>query len=230
MWRDLDRAQAAQPRRLHLHFSDRLWASDPAAAARRVEALARRHPLTVTLHDLPQPSDGDDSHRRRADCYRHVIAAARGVVCNSHWEAGLVAALPAGTGRGAQRGDPAAGGSGRGGRGRFGVGARSACSASSIRARATSRRSTPPPRWPRPVDRRSPWSPSAPCPPVTPPPPNSSARTRAGAVSRSRSPATSPRRRCSAGPGRCSSRSPRIAICRRRVRSAVGWQPAAGRW
>ncbi len=95
VWRDLDRAQAAKPRRLHLHFSDRLWVADPAAAARRVAALARRHPLTVTLHDLPQPSDGPDSQRRRADCYRQVIAAARGVVCNSHWESGLVAALPA---------------------------------------------------------------------------------------------------------------------------------------
>jgi glycosyltransferase involved in cell wall biosynthesis len=94
VWRDLDRAQAAAPRRLHLHFSDRLWAADPAAAARRVEALARHHSLTVTLHDLPQPSDGPDNHRRRADCYRQVIAAARGVVCNSNWEAGLVAALP----------------------------------------------------------------------------------------------------------------------------------------
>jgi glycosyltransferase involved in cell wall biosynthesis len=95
IWRDLDRAQAAKPRRLHLHFSDRQWGSDPAAAAQRVQALARRHPLTVTLHDLPQPSDGPDNHRRRADCYGRVIAAARGVVCNSNWEAGLVAALPA---------------------------------------------------------------------------------------------------------------------------------------
>ena len=93
IWRDLERAQAAKPRRLHLHFSDRQWGSDPAAAAQRVQALARRHPLTVTLHDLPQPSDGPDNHRRRADCYGRVIAAARGVVCNSNWEAGLVAAL-----------------------------------------------------------------------------------------------------------------------------------------
>jgi glycosyltransferase involved in cell wall biosynthesis len=96
VWRDLDRAQAAEPRRLHLHFSDRPWGSDPAAAARRVEALARRHSLTVTLHDLPQPSDGADNHRTRADCYRRVIAVARGVVCNSRWETGLVAALSAG--------------------------------------------------------------------------------------------------------------------------------------
>jgi glycosyltransferase involved in cell wall biosynthesis len=95
IWRDLDRAEAAKPRRLHLHFSDRQWGSDPAAAAQRVQALARRHPLTVTLHDLPQPSDGPDNHRRRADCYGRVIAAACGVVCNSNWEAGLVAALPA---------------------------------------------------------------------------------------------------------------------------------------
>ncbi len=93
VWRDLDRASTVKPRRLHLHFSDRLWASDPAAAARRVQALAGRHSLTVTLHDLPQPSDGPDNHRRRADCYRQVIAVARGVICNSNWEAGLMAAL-----------------------------------------------------------------------------------------------------------------------------------------
>jgi hypothetical protein len=57
-----------------------------------VERLALAHPLTVTLHDLPQPSDGA-AHAQRSQAYRRVLAVAHAVVCNSAWERGLVAAL-----------------------------------------------------------------------------------------------------------------------------------------
>lgn len=75
---------------LHVHFTDRLWGSDPAAAAAAFEAVAAARPVTVTLHDLPQPSDGERNLLRRADCYRRVLRAAAGAVCNSTHEAELL--------------------------------------------------------------------------------------------------------------------------------------------
>jgi glycosyltransferase involved in cell wall biosynthesis len=80
----------APPARSHLHFTDRLWGGSPEEAADRVEDLARRTSLTVTLHDLPQPSDGERNLPRRAECYRRVVEAAAGVVCNSRHEALLL--------------------------------------------------------------------------------------------------------------------------------------------
>jgi glycosyltransferase involved in cell wall biosynthesis len=78
------------PGDLHLHFTDRLFGADPARAAAAVEGMARHHRLTVTLHDLPQPSDGEHGLARRADCYRRVVRASEGVVCNSEHEARLL--------------------------------------------------------------------------------------------------------------------------------------------
>ncbi|MFG6493161.1 glycosyltransferase [Microbacterium sp. P03] len=75
---------------LHLHFTDRLWADSPEAAAERIVGLAGRHPFTVTLHDLPQPSDGERNLPRRSACYRAVARAAGRVVCNSAHEAALL--------------------------------------------------------------------------------------------------------------------------------------------
>ena len=74
---------------VHLHFTDRLWGADAASAAAAVEALAERHRVTVTLHDVPQPSDLRHLSRR-AESYRRVVRAATGVVCNSHHEAELL--------------------------------------------------------------------------------------------------------------------------------------------
>ncbi|WP_291048599.1 hypothetical protein [Herbiconiux sp.] len=84
-------AEVTAGERVHLHFTDRLWGSDPGAAASAVEELAQRASVTVTLHDLPQPSDGAGSLGRRAASYRRVVEAASGVVCNSHHEAELLA-------------------------------------------------------------------------------------------------------------------------------------------
>jgi hypothetical protein len=79
------------PQRAHLHFTDRLWAGSPEDAAALVERIAGRTAITVTLHDVPQPSDGPRNLPRRTDCYARVAAAARGVVVNSRHEAAHLA-------------------------------------------------------------------------------------------------------------------------------------------
>ncbi|RFA10167.1 hypothetical protein B7R54_13830 [Subtercola boreus] len=76
---------------LHLQFTDRLFGTTPARAADLVEALARHARVTVTLHDLPQPSDGAESLARRAAAYARVAEAADAVACNSRHEALLLA-------------------------------------------------------------------------------------------------------------------------------------------
>ena len=79
----------SSPGWIHLHFTDRLWGADALAAAAAVEALAGAHRVIVTLHDVPQASDG--THLRiRAEGYRRVIAAASGVVVNSRHEVELL--------------------------------------------------------------------------------------------------------------------------------------------
>jgi glycosyltransferase involved in cell wall biosynthesis len=76
--------------RVHVHFTDRLWSSSPEQAADRFVRLAAIAAVTVTLHDIPQPSDGPVNQRRRSDCYRRVVAAAAGIVVNSEHEASLL--------------------------------------------------------------------------------------------------------------------------------------------
>jgi glycosyltransferase involved in cell wall biosynthesis len=78
------------PPRLHAHFTDRLWGDTPEFAADRFAELATRSAVTVTLHDLPQPSDGPANLARRTEAYARVVAAARGVVVNSRHEAALL--------------------------------------------------------------------------------------------------------------------------------------------
>ncbi len=80
---------AAGADRVHLHFTDRLWGSSAADAATAVESLAAAA-LSVTLHDIPQPSDGEAAMRRRSDAYRRVVEAAAVVVCNSRHERRLL--------------------------------------------------------------------------------------------------------------------------------------------
>ena len=53
---------------MHLHFTDRIFGSSPAGAADAVVEIARVRPVTVTLHDLPQPANGHAFEARRA-CY-----------------------------------------------------------------------------------------------------------------------------------------------------------------
>ncbi len=79
------------PERAHLHFTDRLWGSSAAEAATLVERIAARTALTVTLHDVPQASDGPVNQPRRTDCYARVAEVARGIVVNSRHEAAHLA-------------------------------------------------------------------------------------------------------------------------------------------
>jgi hypothetical protein len=75
---------------IHLHFTDRLFGDGPEAAARTVADLATRLTVTLTLHDVPQPSDGADRLPLRVAGYRDVIEASAGVVCNSRHEVALL--------------------------------------------------------------------------------------------------------------------------------------------
>ncbi len=83
-------ADAPADERAHVHFTDRLWGAGPADAAAAFERFAARRPVTVTLHDVPQPSDGPRNLERRAAAYRRVVNAARAVACNSRHEAALL--------------------------------------------------------------------------------------------------------------------------------------------
>ena len=75
--------------RAHLHVTDRLISPDPTAAAELVEALARRVRLTVTLHDVPQPTDGPRFHARAA-AYGRIVRASTAWATNSWHEHALV--------------------------------------------------------------------------------------------------------------------------------------------
>lgn len=75
---------------VHAHFTDRLWGTTPEEAAQAFAALAARHPVTVTLHDVPQSSDGERNRTRRRAAYARVASAARGVVVNSEHEYALL--------------------------------------------------------------------------------------------------------------------------------------------
>ena len=80
---------------IHLQFTDRVFGSTPAAAAEAVRAVvagAARQNLrvTATLHDVPQPSDGEH-FRRRTEAYGRVCDALHGVVVNSRHERLLLA-------------------------------------------------------------------------------------------------------------------------------------------
>lgn len=75
--------------RAHLHVTDRLLGRDPEEAATHVERLAALTSLTLTVHDLPQTSDGT-MYERRVAAYRRLINAADAVVVNSRHEAQLV--------------------------------------------------------------------------------------------------------------------------------------------
>ncbi|SED12755.1 hypothetical protein SAMN04489844_3730 [Nocardioides exalbidus] len=74
---------------VHLHVTDRLLSRDPAEAASAVELLARRVTLTLTLHDVPQPTDGP-VFRARAAAYGRMVRATRAWVTNSWHEHSLV--------------------------------------------------------------------------------------------------------------------------------------------
>ncbi|MEH3089901.1 MAG: hypothetical protein PGN24_10005 [Microbacterium arborescens] len=75
--------------RVHLHATDRLLGPTLEAAADAVEQLAAECRLSLTLHDLPQHSDGT-KYDRRVAAYRRFFAAADAVAVNSEHERLLV--------------------------------------------------------------------------------------------------------------------------------------------
>lgn len=92
---DLDsvRREIAPGAPVHLHVTDRLLGRSPEESAEAVERLAQDTRLTVTLHDLPQASDGV-MRPRRVDAYGRMLAAVHGAAVNSRHEQALAAALP----------------------------------------------------------------------------------------------------------------------------------------
>jgi len=87
---DLTRLPADTAGVTHLHVTDHLLGDSPAEAARRFAALAAQGPCTVTLHDLPQSSDGDGRFGRRVDGYGAIVREAAGVVVSSEHERDLL--------------------------------------------------------------------------------------------------------------------------------------------
>lgn len=85
-------AAAAGARIVHVHVTDRLFGRAPAELAAAMELLAGHCPLSVTLHDLPQPSDGEH-FARRAEAYRRVREAATLVQVCSETERRLLVGL-----------------------------------------------------------------------------------------------------------------------------------------
>ena len=96
---DLAARLPAGVRLLHLHLSDWLFAdaaAEPdAALTGLLRCLQRRGvALTITLHDLPQPTDGSQLYRRRAGTYRLLVESAVAVaVCSDHERQLLAEAL-----------------------------------------------------------------------------------------------------------------------------------------
>lgn len=81
---------AVRGRLVHVHVTDRLFGRSPEEAAEFVVALAGSCTLVVTLHDLPQPSDGTVNHPRRSAAYARIARAAAGVVVSSEHERRLL--------------------------------------------------------------------------------------------------------------------------------------------
>ncbi|MGV8873768.1 MAG: glycosyltransferase [Rhodococcus sp. (in: high G+C Gram-positive bacteria)] len=70
----------------HVHFTDRLFGRTASEAADAFVSATEQHraPITVTLHDVPQASDGH-AFDARMQCYRRVIECATAVVvCSEH--------------------------------------------------------------------------------------------------------------------------------------------------
>ncbi|MBC2934825.1 glycosyltransferase [Nocardioides sp. zg-1228] len=74
---------------VHLHLTDRLFGPEPARAAAAVRRLAQQVSLTVTLHDVPQPTDGP-VFAARAAAYGQIVRASRAWATNSWHEHALV--------------------------------------------------------------------------------------------------------------------------------------------
>lgn len=77
---------------IHMHVTDRLFGRSPADATEAIRRISNRlaRPMSVTMHDIPQPSDGG-SMAARAAFYGSVASVAAGLVVSSRHEAVLLA-------------------------------------------------------------------------------------------------------------------------------------------
>lgn len=74
---------------VHLHFTDRIFGRDADDAAHVLERIAAHRRVSVTLHDIPQPSDGHAFTARSAG-YARVVTAAHMVIVSSEYERDLL--------------------------------------------------------------------------------------------------------------------------------------------
>ncbi|MBJ7289200.1 hypothetical protein [Williamsia sp.] len=89
---DLHAQAVPDAERIHIHFTDRLFGSTAARGADEFVSLTTslNRPVSTTLHDVPQPSDGR-AFAMRVEAYRRVIDAVDGVVVSSDHERVLLA-------------------------------------------------------------------------------------------------------------------------------------------
>ncbi|MEZ0166676.1 hypothetical protein AB2L27_18110 [Kineococcus sp. LSe6-4] len=80
---------------VHVHVTDRLFGRSPEEAADVLVAVAAGRDVVVSLHDLPQASDGARNLPRRSAAYRRIAQAARHVVVASRHEERLLRACGA---------------------------------------------------------------------------------------------------------------------------------------
>ena len=75
-----------------LHVTDRLFGASPEGAAATVRALAAGSTLALSLHDVPQVSEGEEWYRRRRGAYAEFVSVATQLVVASEFEKALLAA------------------------------------------------------------------------------------------------------------------------------------------
>lgn len=80
------------PGPVHVTFTDHLFGEHPEAAVDAVLARCAGHPLSVSLHDIPQREEGWERYARRAPAYHRLVDAADVAVVNSRHEASFFAA------------------------------------------------------------------------------------------------------------------------------------------
>ena len=72
---------------VHVTFTDHLFGSTPDEAVRAVLNYIADRPLSLSLHDIPQPQEGYERCVKRRAAYEKLAAAATLVTVNSHSEA-----------------------------------------------------------------------------------------------------------------------------------------------
>lgn len=84
--RDLACALADASGPVHLHLTDHLLGDDAGSVTRGLDVLAAAPgAVHLTLHDIPQPAEGEARYARRRGVYRRLVALAASVqVCSEH--------------------------------------------------------------------------------------------------------------------------------------------------